>query len=63
VLETLGVVDRSAGSGSEAWWLHLLPDQLHVPATIVMAVLGGLLVLCVLAEERRRKAERRKRAV
>jgi hypothetical protein len=62
MLETLGIaglVDRWVESGSKGWWLQLLPAGLHLPASVAMAVLGGLLVLRVVVEERRRVAERR----
>ncbi|MFF5989066.1 hypothetical protein [Prauserella flavalba] len=50
-----GLVNRIAGSSSESWFvqLHTLPDPLHVPASIAMAVLGG--VLATIGSARRKK--------
>jgi hypothetical protein len=55
-----GLVNRLAESGSKGWWLqlHLLPDALHLPASIAMGVVGVLLVLRSMAGERRRKQGR-----
>jgi hypothetical protein len=51
-----GLINRLAESGSKGWWLqlHLLPDPLHLPVSLAMAVLGGLLVLRSMAGERKR---------
>lgn len=55
-----GLINRLAESGSKGWWLqlHLLPDALHLPVSVAMAVAGGLLVLRSIAGERRRKSGR-----
>jgi hypothetical protein len=55
-----GLVNRLAESGSKGWWvqLHLLPDALHLPVSVAMAVVGVLLVLRTIAGERRRKPGR-----
>ena len=55
-----GLINRLADSGSKGWWLqlHVLPDAMHVPASIVMGVVGVLLVLRSMGAERRRKAGR-----
>jgi hypothetical protein len=55
-----GLINRLAESTSKGWWLqlHVLPDALHVPGSVAMAVLGGLLVLRSAAVERRRKSAR-----
>lgn len=70
VLETIGIVlivqgvggfiNRLAESGSKGWWLqlHVLPDGLHIPASVAMAIVGVLLVLQSMARERRRKSAR-----
>lgn len=41
-----GFVNRLA-DGSRSWFvqLYVLPESLHIAASVVMAVLGGLLVL------------------
>ncbi|SFQ60972.1 Myxococcales GC_trans_RRR domain-containing protein [Amycolatopsis arida] len=40
-----GFVNRVAESSSYSWFvqLHLLPASLHIPASVVMAVVGLLL--------------------
>lgn len=50
-----GLINRLAESGSKGWWvqLHLLPDALHLPASIAMAGIGMLLVLRTVVAERR----------
>lgn len=55
-----GLINRLAESGSKGWWvqLHLLPDGLHLPVSVVMAVVGVLLVLRTIAGERRRRSGR-----
>jgi len=55
-----GIVNRLAESGSKGWWLqlHVLPDALHVPASIAMGVVGALLVLQSTAGKRRRRSAR-----
>jgi hypothetical protein len=70
VLETIGIVlivqgvggliNRLAESGSKGWWLqlHVLPDGLHVPASVAMGIVGVLLVLRSMAGERRRRSAR-----
>jgi hypothetical protein len=70
VLETIGIVlivqgvggliNRLVESGSKGWWLqlHVLPDGLHVPASVAMGVVGVLLVLRSRAGERRRRSAR-----
>jgi hypothetical protein len=70
MLETLGIVlivqgvggllNRLAESGSKGWWLqlHVLPDGLHVPASIAMGIVGVVLVLQSVVGERRRKSAR-----
>jgi hypothetical protein len=57
MLETLGIVliaqgvggliNRLAESESKEWWLqlHVLPDGLHIPASIALGIVGALLVL------------------
>ena len=66
MLETIGIVlivqgvggfiNRLAESRSKGWWLqlHVLPDAFHVPASIAMGVVGGLLVLQSSVAKRRR---------
>jgi uncharacterized membrane protein HdeD (DUF308 family) len=53
-----GLINRLAESQSKGWWLqlHVLPDALHLPASVAMAVVGALLVLRTIAGERRRKS-------
>jgi hypothetical protein len=53
-----GLINRLAESQSKGWWLqlHLLPDALHVPVSVAMGVVGGLLVLRSTAGKRRRKS-------
>jgi hypothetical protein len=70
MLETLGIVlivqgvggliNRLAESQSKGWWLqlHVLPDGLHVPASIAMGIVGILLVLQSTAGKRSRKSAR-----
>ena len=55
-----GLINRLAESQSKGWWLqlHVLPDALHLPASVAMAVVGTLLVLRTIAGERRRKSGR-----
>jgi hypothetical protein len=55
-----GLINRLAESESKGWWvqLHLLPDGLHLPVSVVMAVVGVLLVLRTVAGERRRRSGR-----
>jgi hypothetical protein len=55
-----GLINRLAESGSKGWWvqLHLLPDGLHLPVSVLMAVVGVLLVLRTIAGERRRRSGR-----
>jgi hypothetical protein len=65
MLETLGIVlivqgvggliNRLAESESKAWWLqlHVLPDGLHIPASIAMGIVGALLVLQSMAGKRK----------
>ena len=55
-----GLINRLAESGSKGWWvqLHLLPDALHLPVSVAMAVVGVLLVLRTIAGERRRRSGR-----
>jgi hypothetical protein len=55
-----GLINRLAESDSKGWWLqlHVLPDGLHIPASIAMGILGVLLVLRSMAGERRRKSAR-----
>ena len=42
-----GLINRLAESESKGWWLqlHVLPDGLHVPASVAMGIVGALLVL------------------
>ncbi|TQJ01098.1 hypothetical protein [Amycolatopsis cihanbeyliensis] len=42
-----GFINRVAQSGSTSWFvqLHLLPSTLHIPASVVMALLGIALVV------------------
>jgi hypothetical protein len=42
-----GIVNRLAESQSKGWWLqlHVLPDGLHIPASVAMGIAGALLVL------------------
>lgn len=49
-----GLINRLVGSDGYSWFvqLHVLPSSMHVAASIVMIVAGGLLVL------RTRKVER-----
>jgi uncharacterized membrane protein HdeD (DUF308 family) len=51
-----GLINRLAESESKGWWLqlHLLPDALHLLASVAMAVVGVLLVLRTMAGERRK---------
>ena len=70
MLETIGIVlivqgvggllNRLAESGSKGWWLqlHVLPDGLHVPASIAMGIVGVVLVLRSMAGDRRAKSAR-----
>jgi hypothetical protein len=53
-----GLINRLAESQSKGWWLqlHLLPDALHVPVSVAMGVVGGLLVLRSTTGKRRRKS-------
>ncbi|WP_216205674.1 hypothetical protein [Amycolatopsis aidingensis] len=53
-----GFINRVAESGSRSWFvqLHLLPPVLHIPASVVMAVLGVALV--ILSSSRRRRTGR-----
>jgi hypothetical protein len=55
-----GLINRLAESGSKGWWLqlHVLPDALHVPASIAMGIVGALLVLQSTVGERRRRSAR-----
>lgn len=55
-----GLVNRLAESESNGWWLqlHVLPDSLHVPASIAMGIVGALLVLQSTAGRRNRKSAR-----
>jgi hypothetical protein len=55
-----GLINRLAESESKGWWvqLHLLPDGLHLPVSVAMAVVGVLLVLRTIAGERRRRSGR-----
>jgi hypothetical protein len=65
MLETLGIVlivqgvggliNRLAESESKGWWLqlHVLPDGLHIPASIAMGIVGALLVLSSMAGKRK----------
>jgi uncharacterized membrane protein YphA (DoxX/SURF4 family) len=52
-----GFINRIAESESESWFLqlHLLPPGLHVPVSMAMAVVGGVLVLSEMARQRRRR--------
>jgi hypothetical protein len=52
-----GFINRVAGSESESWFLqlHLLPAGLHLPVSVAMAVVGGVLVLSEMARQRRRR--------
>lgn len=56
-----GLVNRLGGSESYSWFvqLHVLPPSMHVAASIVMIVAGGLLVLRTMAAERRDRGVRR----
>lgn len=55
-----GLINRLAESESKGWWvqLHVLPDALHLPASVAMGVVGALLVLRTMVGERRRKPGR-----
>lgn len=50
-----GFINRIAESESESWFLqlHLLPPGLHVPVSVAMALVGGVLVLSETARQRR----------
>ncbi|PXY28473.1 hypothetical protein [Prauserella muralis] len=50
-----GFVNRVAGGESKSWFvqLHVLPESLHIPASIVLALVGG--VLAFAGGSRRRK--------
>ncbi|WP_158883020.1 hypothetical protein [Amycolatopsis anabasis] len=50
-----GFINRIAGSGSKSWFvqLHVLPESMHIPASVVMAVVGGILVLAAGAKRTR----------
>ncbi len=49
-----------ASSPTTLRWLqlHVLPDALHVPASVAMGVVGALLVLQSTAGRRRRRSAR-----
>ncbi|MGC7097808.1 hypothetical protein ACPZ19_24325 [Amycolatopsis lurida] len=54
-----GFINRVAESSSESWFvqLHVLPDWLHIPASVVMALLGAALVLGDMARKKKRRAD------
>ncbi|GAA1960498.1 hypothetical protein [Amycolatopsis minnesotensis] len=50
-----GFINR-LGDGSRSWFvqLYVLPESLHIAASVVMAVLGGLLVLAASGKRKSR---------
>ncbi|MGA6166473.1 hypothetical protein [Amycolatopsis magusensis] len=50
-----GFINRVAESSSKSWFvqLHLLPDWLHIPVSVVMVLVGAGVVLGDMARKRR----------